>query len=106
MRHHLHNGPRHRRRVGFRVLAARDDRVEEFAAGAQLHDEVHVVPVLERARDGHNLVAPFEVVHDLHLAADVGVFVFVNIRGGTMVVEIDAAAAAAATLSVVRHGRK
>ena len=71
MRHHLHNGPRHCRRVGFRVLAARDDRVEEFAAGAQLHDEVHVVPVLERARDGHNLVAPFEVVHDLHLAADV-----------------------------------
>jgi len=40
-----------------------------------------------------------------HLAADVGVFVFIIGGGGTMVVEIGAAAAAA-TLSVVRHGGK
>ncbi|BAS94669.1 Os05g0491800 [Oryza sativa Japonica Group] len=53
------------------VVALGDDPVEQLAAGTELHDEVDGVLVLVRALELHHPGLAGEVVHDLHLAADV-----------------------------------
>jgi hypothetical protein len=47
------------------------DAVEELAAGAELHDDVHVVAVLERALELRHVGLPAEVLQDGDLPAHV-----------------------------------
>uniref|UniRef100_A0A0A9CV70 CDPK n=1 Tax=Arundo donax TaxID=35708 RepID=A0A0A9CV70_ARUDO len=53
------------------VVALSDDAVEELAAGAELHDEVHEESVLIRAADADDVGVLGEVMHDLDLAPHV-----------------------------------
>jgi hypothetical protein len=53
------------------VVALGDDAVEELAAGAELHDEVHEEGVLVGAADADDVGVLGEVVHDLDLAPHV-----------------------------------
>ena len=53
------------------VLPLLDDPVEQLAAAAQLHHDVHAVRVLVGPFDGHDVLVPRQVVHDRHLAAHV-----------------------------------
>lgn len=59
-----------RRALG--VMPLGDDPIEELAAGAQLHHQMHVVPILEHLLELHYVAVSGEVVHDLDFAADVG----------------------------------
>lgn len=54
-------------RGALRVVALGDDPVEELAAGAQLHNKIDGVAVLEGADELHDVAVAGEVVHDLHL---------------------------------------
>ena len=53
------------------VVALLHDPVEELAAGAELHDEMHGDGVLVRAADGDDVGVACQVVHYLDLPADV-----------------------------------
>lgn len=54
-----------------RVVTSGDDTVKELAAGAELHDEVDGVAVLECALELDDVAVAREVVHDLDLPPDV-----------------------------------
>lgn len=60
------------------VMALGDDPIEEFAAGAELHDEVNGVAVLICSFEFDDVAVAGKVVHDLHLAADVVDVIMVN----------------------------
>lgn len=53
------------------VVTFGDDPVKELAAGAELHDEVHGVTVLEGALELDDVAVAREVVHDLDLPPDI-----------------------------------
>ncbi|URD87040.1 hypothetical protein MUK42_28253, partial [Musa troglodytarum] len=53
------------------VVPPGDDAVEELAALAQLHHQVHRPAILEGTPELDDVAVAGEVVHDLHLAADV-----------------------------------
>jgi len=53
------------------VVSLGDDAVEELAAGAELHDDVHEERVLVGAADADDVGVLGEVVHDLDLAVHV-----------------------------------
>lgn len=53
------------------VMALGDDPVEELATGAELHDKIDRMSILVGSLELDNVAVPGEVVHDLHLAADV-----------------------------------
>lgn len=53
------------------VVTAGDDPIKELAAGAELHDEVDGVAVLEGALELDNVAVASEVMHDLDLPPDV-----------------------------------
>ncbi|BAS86755.1 Os03g0788550, partial [Oryza sativa Japonica Group] len=78
--HHAHgvahlddadDDPGELRRLPLGVVPLLDDPVEQLAAGAELHDEVHGDGVLVGAPDGDHVGVAGEVVHYLDLAADV-----------------------------------
>jgi hypothetical protein len=65
------NDARELRRLALAVVPALYDAVEQFSAGAELHDDVNVLLVLVGALDGDDVPVSGEVVHDLDLAAHV-----------------------------------
>jgi hypothetical protein len=69
--HDPDNGLDELRSRALTVVALGDDAVEELAAGAELHDDVHEERVLVGAADADDVGVLGEVVHDLDLAVDV-----------------------------------
>jgi len=65
--HNLHNGLYQLRRLSLTVVALLDDPVEELAALAELHDEVHGGGVLVGALDANHVSVLRQVVHYLNL---------------------------------------
>ena len=63
----LHDGADDAGGGALRVVAARDDAVEELAALADLHDEVHGVAVLEGLAQAHDAGVVRQGAHDGHL---------------------------------------
>ena len=69
--HDPHDGLDQLRRLPLAVVPLLDDPVEELAARAQLHDQVHEERVLVGALDPDHIGVLREVVHDLDLAPHV-----------------------------------
>jgi hypothetical protein len=69
--HHLRHGPGRGGRGALRVPAARDDAVEQLAAVAELHDQVHGVGVLVGGPQAHERRVVGQRRHDGHLPAHV-----------------------------------
>ena len=67
----LGDGPRHLRRRALAVMSPRHDPVKELPTLTQLHHEVHVLVVLVRCPELHNVGVVGEGVHDGHLATHV-----------------------------------
>ncbi|GER57568.1 ARM repeat superfamily protein [Striga asiatica] len=68
---HGHNLPAQPSCRPLRVVPLRDYPIEQLASGAQIHHQVHVVAVLEDLPQLHDVPVARQVMHDLHLAADV-----------------------------------
>ena len=69
--HDPDNGLDELRRRALAVVSLGDDAVEELAASAELHDDVHEERVLVGAADADDVGVLGEVVHDLDLAVHV-----------------------------------